>query len=64
MRRAIARHGPSALMAAAGCLALAWLGLYGFAWNDYDNEARPAVQALLEGHVASSYRSHPPMAAH
>jgi hypothetical protein len=53
MRRAIASHGPSALMAAAACLALAWLGLYGFAWNDYDNEARPAVQALLEGHVST-----------
>jgi Glycosyltransferase family 87 len=53
MRRAIASHGPSALMAAAGCLVLAWLGLYGFAWNDYDNEARPAVEALLAGHLSA-----------
>lgn len=38
-------------MAAAGCSALVWLGLYGFAWNDYDNEARPAVRALVHGHL-------------
>jgi hypothetical protein len=29
---------------------MAWLGLYGFAWNDYDNEARPAFDALAHGH--------------
>jgi len=37
-------------MAAAGCAALAWLGLYGFAWTDYDTEARPAFEALAHGH--------------
>jgi hypothetical protein len=39
-------------MALAGCAALGWLGLYGFAWNDYDTEARPALTALLEGHLS------------
>jgi len=53
MRRAIASNALCALMACAGCLALAWLGLYGYAWNDYDNEARPAVEALLAGHLSS-----------
>ncbi len=28
-------------MAGAGCAAMAWLGLYGFAWNDYELEAQP-----------------------
>lgn len=36
------------------CTALmAWLGLYGFAWNDYENEARPAFEALVHGHLLS-----------
>ncbi len=39
-----------AFLAGAGSLAMAWLGLYGFAWNDYDNEARPALDALAHGH--------------
>ena len=36
-------------VAALGLAALAWLGLYGFAWNDYDVEARLAVDALVRG---------------
>lgn len=39
------------VLAAFGSAALAWLGLVGFAWNDYDNEARPAVSALVHGHL-------------
>ena len=38
-----------AAVAALGLAALAWLGLYGFAWNDYDDEARLAVDALVRG---------------
>jgi hypothetical protein len=30
---------------------MAWLGLYGFAWNDYEAEARPAFDALVGGHL-------------
>lgn len=30
---------------------MAWLGLYGFAWNDYENEAQSSVQELIRGHV-------------
>ncbi len=37
-------------MAALGVACMSWLGLYGFAWNDYENEAQPAMQALLHGH--------------
>jgi hypothetical protein len=34
---------------------LAWMGLYAFAWNDYDNEARPAVEALVHGHLGQFF---------
>ena len=46
-------------MAAAGSGTLAWLGLYGFAWNDYDNEARPAFDSLVHGHVLDFLRLAP-----
>jgi hypothetical protein len=41
------------LAGAAATGATGWLGLYGFAWNDYDNEARPAVEALVHGHLVT-----------
>lgn len=40
-------------MAAVGVACMSWLGLYGFAWNDYEVEALPAMQALVHGHFAS-----------
>jgi Glycosyltransferase family 87 len=46
-------------MAGAGCATMAWLGLYGFAWNDYDTEARGAFDALVQGHVAEFLRLAP-----
>jgi hypothetical protein len=45
-----------AFLAGAGSAAMAWLGLYGFAWNDYDNEARPAFDALAHGHLPEFLR--------
>jgi hypothetical protein len=30
---------------------MAWLGLYGFAWTDYEHEAQPAFDALVRGHL-------------
>lgn len=39
-------------MAALGVACMSWLGLYGFAWNDYETEALPAMRALLHGHFA------------
>ncbi len=41
------------VLALAGIATLAWLGLYGFAWNDYDDEARLAVDALLRGDLTA-----------
>lgn len=46
-------------MAGAGCATMAWLGLYGFAWNDYDTEARASFDALLHGHVVEFLRLAP-----
>ena len=44
----------NALAGAASVLALyvvGWLSLYGWAWTDYDDEVRPAFDALVHGHV-------------
>lgn len=37
--------------AAAGVWTMVYLGLYGFAWTDYDTEATPSFDALTAGHV-------------
>jgi hypothetical protein len=52
----------NALVASLGLLASAtmtWLGLYGFAWNDYEVEARPSFEALVHGHLLLFLRSAP-----
>jgi hypothetical protein len=59
MRRVLRENAFCAFMAAAGCATLAWLGLYGFAWNDYEVEARPAFGALVHGHVLEFLRLAP-----
>jgi hypothetical protein len=59
MRRIARENGPCALLALGGCAALAWLGLYGFAWNDYETEARPAFDALVHGHLEQFLRLAP-----
>ncbi len=53
-RRPMGHHGPSTPPAAAldrcsrslGAASLAWLGLLGFVWTDYEVEAAPAFAAL------------------
>lgn len=47
-----------ALACAAGAIT-AWLGLYGYGWNDYDTEARPAIDALVQGHLGSFFELAP-----
>lgn len=59
MRATLRENAPCALMAAGGCAALAWLGLYGYAWGDYEVEAQPAVHALVGGHLAEFLRLAP-----
>ncbi len=51
MRRILRENALCALVAAGSCVVMGWLGLYGFAWNDYENEARPAFEALAHGHL-------------
>ncbi len=48
-----------AFLAGAATATMAWLGLYGFVWSDYDEEARPAFDALTHGHVAEFLRLAP-----
>ena len=43
---------PWALFALLGALSLAWLGLIGFVWTDYELEAAPALDALTHGYVS------------
>ncbi len=59
MRRRVREN---ALIASLGVLAsatMAWLGLYGFAWNDYEVEARPSFEALVHGHLLLFLRDAP-----
>jgi hypothetical protein len=53
MRRVIRENALCLSAAVLGSAAIAWLGLYGFAWNDYEVEAKPAFDALVGGHLAS-----------
>jgi hypothetical protein len=59
MRRIVRENAGCAFLAACGCAAIAWLGLYGFGWNDYETEARPAFEALTHGHVLEFLRLAP-----
>jgi prepilin-type N-terminal cleavage/methylation domain-containing protein len=47
----VRRYAPATLAAAVGVAVLAWLGLTGFAWTDYDDEASRAYLALAHGDV-------------
>jgi hypothetical protein len=59
MRRVVRENALCAFMAAGGCATVAWLGLYGFAWNDYDAEARPSFEALTHGQLLAFLRLAP-----
>jgi hypothetical protein len=59
MRRVVRENALTMSIAACCCAAMAWLGLYGFAWNDYANEAQPAVAALVHGNVLQFLRLAP-----
>jgi hypothetical protein len=47
------------LVGAAASAFMAWLGLYGFAWTDYELEALPAVQALVHGQLSTFFSTAP-----
>jgi hypothetical protein len=46
-------------MSALGILAIGWLGFYAFAWNDYESELKPSVDALLRGHALRALQAAP-----
>jgi hypothetical protein len=50
--RAVRENALCVLAAVCGTAAMMWLGLYGFVWNDYEVEARPALVALIHGQLA------------
>jgi Glycosyltransferase family 87 len=59
MRRLVRENALCAFLAGAGCATMAWLGLYSFAWSDYETEAKPAFDALTHGHVLEFLRLAP-----
>jgi Glycosyltransferase family 87 len=59
MRRLIRESALCTLVAGALSATVGWLALYGFGWNDYELEARPAFEALAHGHVLSFLRLAP-----
>jgi hypothetical protein len=48
-----------AFIAGVATATMAWLGLYGFTWSDYETEAKPAFDALTHGHVLEFLRLAP-----
>jgi hypothetical protein len=51
MRSRVRENLPAALGASLGILIVGWLGLTDWQWTDYDLEARPAIDALINGHL-------------
>src|ERR1700744_3640902 len=52
MRSVIRENALAIAGAATSLLVIAWLGIHGWSWPDWQSEARPAVGALLAGHVS------------
>jgi hypothetical protein len=59
MRRFLAENATCVLWAFLGSAALAWLGLYGTAWSDYELEVQPAAEALAHLHIGEFLRLAP-----
>jgi hypothetical protein len=53
------KRAPWLALAGAASAAMAWLGLYGYGWNDYDSEARAAVDALVHGNLRGFFELAP-----
>ncbi len=59
MRSVIKENAPAASAAVACLGAIVWLGVFGWSWPDWQSEARPAVGALLAGHVSQFLQTAP-----
>ena len=51
MRARVRENAVVAVTAALVLYIVGWLALYGWAWSDYDDEVRPALDALVGGHI-------------
>ncbi|HWF49679.1 MAG TPA: glycosyltransferase family 87 protein [Solirubrobacteraceae bacterium] len=51
MRSRVRENALPGAAAGVAIFVVAWLALYGWAWTDYDDEARPAFDALVNGHL-------------
>lgn len=56
MRSRLRDYLPATVGAVTGILIVGWLGLTDWAWTDYDQEARPAFDALFSGHLLQFLR--------
>ncbi|MHB8491106.1 MAG: hypothetical protein ACYDA6_02680 [Solirubrobacteraceae bacterium] len=59
MRSRLRENAPIALFAGIGSALLGWLGLYSYAWTNYEAEAQPSFEALVHGHLAEFLRLAP-----
>ena len=59
MTRRLREHGLALVFAGVGVWTMVYLGLYGFAWTDYDFEVTPAYNALVAGHVWAFFQHAP-----
>jgi hypothetical protein len=59
MRKVLRENRLALGLAALASWAMAWLGLYGMAWNNYEYEAQPAFGALGHGHLLQFLRLAP-----
>jgi hypothetical protein len=59
MRLRLRENAPWVAVGAGVSAVMAWLGLYGFAWNDYELEALPSVHALVHGQLSTFFATAP-----
>ena len=59
MRSTMRENALAASGAAAALCAIAWLGVHGWSFPDWQTEARPAVGALMAGHISQFLRLAP-----
>jgi hypothetical protein len=59
MRALLRENALCAAVAAGACATMAWLGLYGYAFGDYELEAEPSLHALVTGHLGEFLRLAP-----
>jgi hypothetical protein len=59
VRALVRENALCAFLAGVATATMAWLGLVGFTWSDYETEAKPAFDALTHGHVLEFLRLAP-----